>query len=103
MTRMSLTRSTPHIDYYMLVEPRPEGAVIGFYAGQPIPFFVVDAYGDRYKYAGVAPRLRSGRYDVESLKPGEWLVEPGLVYFSEPAKRPGILEKLRAAAQERRP
>lgn len=103
MSRVNFDRSQRHVDYYMLMEPRPDGTVLGYYAGQPIAAYVVDAHGDRYRYAGVAPRLRNGGYDLEAVRSGEWLVEPGLVYFREPSKRPGFLEKIRAAAQERRP
>jgi hypothetical protein len=26
--------------------------------------------------------FRSGRYDIESLRRGEWIVEPGLIYYN---------------------
>jgi hypothetical protein len=41
---------------------------------------VVDASGHRYRFAGVAPRAADGRIDVEGLRTGEWIVQPGLVY-----------------------
>jgi hypothetical protein len=69
-----------HVDYHIVVEPRPEGPVIGYFAGQPIAASVVDYFGRRFVYEGVAPRRRNGQYDIESLRPGEWIVEPGLVY-----------------------
>ena len=46
---------------------------------------MVDEFGRRYAYAGVAPRLRDGRYDVDAVGKDEWLVEPGLVYRGDKA------------------
>ena len=79
MSRSGFTAGRP-VDYFILVEPRADGPLLGYYAGRPIPAAVVDYFGRRYSYAGVAPRRRSGQYDVESLRPGEWIIEPGLVY-----------------------
>jgi len=79
MSRFALTTARP-VDYYVLVEPRADGPLLGYYAGRPIPDAVVDYWGRRYSYAGIAPRRRAGQYDVEALRPGEWIMEPGLVY-----------------------
>jgi hypothetical protein len=68
------------IEYFMLLEPRADGPVLGIYAGRPIPAGVIDADGRHYRYVGAAPRLRSGAYDLAALGVDEWLVEPGLVY-----------------------
>jgi hypothetical protein len=68
------------LDYYLLVEPHPDGPILGSYAGHPIAEGMIDGYGARYTFVGIAPRLRGGSYDSEALLPGEWLVEPGLVY-----------------------
>ena len=70
-------------EYFMLLDPRPDGPRVGFYDGQEIPAAVIDAEGRRYLYAGVAPRLLSGHYDLDALRKDEWLVEPGLVYRDE--------------------
>jgi hypothetical protein len=79
-----------YVDYYIIVDPRPEGPVIGYFAGQPIAASVVDDFGRRFIYDGVAPHRRSGQYDIESLRPGEWIVEPGLVYrFDMTQRAPG--------------
>ena len=79
--RSVIRRSTPHpVEYFLLLEPQAVGPVIGIYRDRPIAAAVIDAEGRRYAYAGIAPRLHSGCYDVESLRQGEWLVEPGLVY-----------------------
>jgi len=82
LTVMMLARpSQPRpVEFYMLLEPRPDGPALGTYAGRPIPMAVIDADGRRYVYAGTAPRLMNGRFDLEALGKDEWLVEPGLVY-----------------------
>src|SRR5262245_4752748 len=56
MARMSAARRQP-VEYFMLQNPRPEGPSLGSYAGCPIPATMVDLFGKRYAYAGVAPRL----------------------------------------------
>ncbi len=81
-----------YVDYHVVVDPRPDGPVIGFYAGEPIAARVVDLFGRGFVYDGVAPRRSNGQYDHSGLRPGEWIVEPGLVYHfdgvqREPARR----------------
>jgi hypothetical protein len=95
MPRIKSNPSRP-IEYFLLVEPRAAGPVIGYYAERPIADAVVDCFGRRFIYKGVAPRLRNGRFDVESLQPGEWIVEPGLVYFGNPGQSDGLLKRLRS-------
>ncbi|MGV1759651.1 hypothetical protein ACQZ6F_25270 [Rhizobium sp. A22-96] len=51
----------------------------------PFEYFLLsgiraDAYGRRYYFVGVAQRDRAGRIDVLSLKEGEWIVSPNLIY-----------------------
>ena len=70
-------------EYFTLTTLRFDGAVIGRHDGRAIHETVVDGNGCRYHYAGVAPRDAEGCVDVESLRPGEWMVEPGLVYLME--------------------
>jgi hypothetical protein len=53
---------------------------MGFYSDQPIPASIVDDFGRRFVYAGIAPRRWNGQYDVDALKAGEFIVEPGLIY-----------------------
>jgi hypothetical protein len=67
-------------EYFILANLREQGAIIGRLAGHPIADTVVDTSGLRYHFVGVAPRDRSGRFDVEALRAGEWIVQPGLVY-----------------------
>jgi hypothetical protein len=31
-------------------------------------------------YAGVAPRRLDGEFDIDALRPGEFIVKPGLIY-----------------------
>ena len=88
MARVTVSSRRP-VEYFMLQDPRADGPSLGSYAGHPIPAMVVDEYGTRYAYAGVAPRLRDGRYDVDAVGKDEWLVEPGLVYRGAAAGRMG--------------
>jgi hypothetical protein len=75
-------RSIP-TEYFVLANLQAEGAVIGHVGDQPIRETVIDGNGLRYHFAGVALRDADGRLDVESLRPGEWIVKPGLVYLME--------------------
>ena len=67
-------------EYSEIVDPQPEGAVIGFFAGKPFSERVVDIFGRHFSYVGVACRRRDGEFDATVLKPGEFIAEPGLVY-----------------------
>lgn len=70
------------IDYFTLDIDR-EGPPIGYLGGRPIPGIVTDTAGQRYRFAGLAPRRRAGEIDIAALRPREWIVRPGLVYFPE--------------------
>lgn len=72
-----------HTDYHLVFEPRPDGPTIGFYGEHPIAAAIVDHFGRRFVYDGIAPRKRDGKYDIKALRPGEWVAEPGLVYHIE--------------------
>jgi len=78
-------RAERPIEYMILVDPRPDGPSLGFYRDKPIAAAVVDYFGRRYVYSGIATRLRDGQYDVNALSKEERLVEPGLIYRSDPA------------------
>ena len=72
----------------ILVDPKPAGPLLGYYNGRPIPGPpVIDYFGRRYVHAGIAPRHRNGRYDIDALATGERLVEPGLVYRAEESRK----------------
>ncbi|OHV63072.1 hypothetical protein LCM4577_22930 [Mesorhizobium sp. LCM 4577] len=84
-------RSIP-VEYFILrvLEPDAtqegaEGKVVGHVGGRPIFETVTDCFGERFHYVGLAPRDSERRYDIEALSPGEWIVEPGLIYRSESA------------------
>jgi hypothetical protein len=77
------TRRSRPVEYFMLQEPHGEGPQVGTFAGQAISERMTDYLGERYRFAGIAPRLQDGRYDVDALRTGEWLVEPGLIYARE--------------------
>lgn len=98
MSRANFTAARP-IAYSFLIDPRPDGPIVGYYAGHAIPEAVVDHFGRRFTYAGIAPRLRNGLYDVDSMRPGEWLVEPGLIYYADPGESGGLLKRLRGSGQ----
>ena len=89
MPRMRIGRRSFPFEYYILkiVDPSAEGPggciVCGHLADRPIFATVIDSSGDRYHYVGLASRLSDGQFDVESLSPGEWIVDPGLIYKSE--------------------
>lgn len=74
-----VSRNVPH-EYFLLDAARTEGPVVGHLRGKPISAAVVDRHGSRYRFVGVAARDRQGRLDVLSLKHGEWIVAPDLVY-----------------------
>jgi hypothetical protein len=82
MFRVNAGASRP-VEYSIVVEPRPTGPTIGVYNGLPIAERVVDHFGRRFAYVGVAGRRGSGQLDVTSLKPREFIVEPGLIYRLE--------------------
>ena len=96
MSRVIFTTDRP-VAYLILLEPRPDGPIVGYYAGHAIADAVVDYFGRRFTYAGIAPRLRNGRYDANALRLGEWIVEPGLVYCADPGESGGPLKKLRGS------
>ena len=66
--------------FSIMVEPRPVGPVIGFYRDRPIAERVIDLFGRRFAYAGIIGRRRDGQFDVERLKSGQFIAEPGIVY-----------------------
>lgn len=69
-------------EYFVLANVRFEGQVVGYLAGRPILETATDGHGLRYRFVGVAPRNAAGGPDVQSLRKGEWIVQPGLVYAS---------------------
>jgi hypothetical protein len=86
MNQMPMLRATHRnrpVDYFMLQEPHGEGPSVGSFAGRAISECVTDYLGEHYRFAGIAPRLADGRYNLDALHPGEWLVEPGLIYAHE--------------------
>jgi len=74
-----VSRSLPY-EYFILSGIRADGPVIAQVAGRAVTMAVFDAYGRRYHFVGVAKRDRAGRIDVLSLKAGEWIVSPNLIY-----------------------
>ena len=87
--------------YSIMVEPRPAGPVIGFYHDLPIAERVVDQFGRCFTYAGIIGRRRDGQYDVDRLKPGQFIVEPGIIYDLKTARSRTVEKEL--AEEEIRP
>jgi len=82
---LTRTSSIP-TEYFVLANLQAAGSVVGHLAGEPIRDAVIDEGGRRYRFAGVMPRTATGRFAVEALRPGEWIVQPGLIYrLEEPA------------------
>jgi len=93
-TTTSLNQRAHPVALFQVQEPRPDGPVIGFYAGEPIASGVIDYFGRRYTYVGAASRHWTGQYDVDALLPGEFPVEPGLVYHFQPNRTRRVIKKL---------
>jgi hypothetical protein len=68
------------IEYSILRDVTQEGCSMGSYNGQDISESVIDEFGRRFAYVGLAPRKWNGDYDGNALGPGEFIVPPGLVY-----------------------
>jgi hypothetical protein len=76
------------IEYFMLHDAKPTGPSMGRFADREIPESVVDVFGRRYVYVGVAPRRWDGQFDVDALGTGEFILPPGLVYRRKGGARP---------------
>jgi len=68
------------VDYFILRDVTPYGRAIGVFSGIPISEAIVDAYGRHYIFSGIASRTWSGKFNVECLGSGEFILPPGLVY-----------------------
>jgi hypothetical protein len=79
MPLASYSRRRP-VEYSILHDAKPAGPPIGTYAGREIAASVIDGRGELYVYAGVAPRRMNGQFNDDALHPGEFIVQPGLVY-----------------------
>lgn len=92
------------VEFLIIHGARADGAVIGSINGCDIAEFVLDEFGRRYEYAGLASRLWNGKFDADVLGVGEFILEPGLVYrilkpplsqVSRPFGRPtGVIREL---------
>jgi hypothetical protein len=86
MSRIAAVSGRRPVDDFFLIQPQPDGPVVGYLSGCPIHAAVIDLLGSRFIYVGIAPRCRNGRYDVNALRRDEWIMEPGLVYIREDGK-----------------
>ncbi len=71
------------IEYFMLHDAKPAGQSVGIYANREISESVVDDFGQRYVFAGIAPRRWNGDFDVDALRTGEFILKPGIIYRRE--------------------
>lgn len=69
-----------YIEYSLLRNVIAEGPVVGQYEGQDIRKSIVDEWGRRYSFVGIAAFSWDGQYDYDALKTGEFILPPGLVY-----------------------
>ena len=70
-------------EYYMLHGIGFEGGIACRLGSKLVRERVRDSQGCLYCFVGRASRDASGRLDVAALKPGEWIVEPDLIYAHE--------------------
>lgn len=68
------------LEYCILPNTEFQGPVIGRLDGRDFSEFVRDEFGRLFAYSGVAPRRSDGQFDQDALKPGEFIVPPGLIY-----------------------
>jgi hypothetical protein len=78
-------------DAILLRDVVPVGPVIAHLDDHDIAEAVIDIDGNRYAYRGLARRRQDGRVDWQSLKRGQYLVEPCFIY--EFAPPPGITRR----------
>ncbi len=71
------------LDYFVVQEPRPTGRSLGLFADREISETIIDMFGNRYTFVGLAPRKWNGELDAKALGAGEFIVLPGLVYRRE--------------------
>ena len=68
------------LEYSILHDVAPAGPSIGSYSGQPIHESIIDMFGRRFVFVGVASRLSNGRFNAGALGTGEFILRPGLIY-----------------------
>ena len=71
-------------EYFVLNRARAAGPVSCVIGSLLIHEQVEDNLGHIYNFVGVARRDQNGRLDVGTLGPGEWIVEPDLIYRVAP-------------------
>jgi hypothetical protein len=78
---VATVRRGPPIEWSIVHDVRPApGTAVVTYAKNELPKLVIDGYGRLFEYVGVAPRRIDGEFDVDALKPREFIVRPGHVY-----------------------
>ncbi len=69
---MPAFKRTRLIEYSILHDVEPAGANIGFYSGRPIYESVIDQFGRRFEFIGLASRRQNGQFDADALRTGEF-------------------------------
>ncbi len=78
--RSILHDKSARLEFCILDTVEPVGRPLGRYGDQEFAESVVDAFGRRMTFAGIAPRTYDGRYDGSALRDREFIVRPGLIY-----------------------
>lgn len=69
-----------YLEYFLLRNVTAEGPIVGRYEGQDVRQNIVDEWGRRYSFVGIAAFRWDGQYACDALKTGEFILPPGLVY-----------------------
>lgn len=67
-------------EHRILGHVQSAGQLLGHFAGHPIYSVVIDQAEQHYNFLGVASCYPDGKYDLRRLKPGEFILDPGLIY-----------------------
>ncbi|MBS0234149.1 MAG: hypothetical protein JSR99_11775 [Proteobacteria bacterium] len=78
MIRQITPRDT--MEYFIIRDATTCGPIIGRFQGFQIHSQVTDFWGRHYTYAGIIEKSRHGIYEIEKLKPLEFILEPGIIY-----------------------
>lgn len=67
-------------EFFILRNVVPVAPVVGRHADRDIFRSVVDEWGRRYSFVGIASFRREGGYDCDALRTGEFILPPGIIY-----------------------
>ena len=78
--RSILHSHSARLEFCILDAVKPLGRPLGRFGDKEFSEAVVDAFGRRLTFAGIAPRTANGGYDEAALRDREFIVPPGLIY-----------------------